>query len=135
MDEPEETNSVRHARRELERAGFFDEDSDYDGMLGEAVMEVVRVFSEQGHSGLSASITIHLLERLLRFEPLTALTDDPGEWNEVEMGDRSCWQSTRCPSAFSTDGGKRYYQVGDPDRITLPTQPAGEPPREFVKLT
>ena len=37
-----------HARNELKLAGLFDKDSDYDGMLGDSVMELVKVFSKQG---------------------------------------------------------------------------------------
>lgn len=129
--EAEESTLVRWATRELERIGWLGEDSDYDGMLGEGVLEVVKVFASQGHSGYSAMRALAVLPRLLAWEPLTDLTDDPGEWMQVEMGDEPCWQSTRCPSAFSLDGGKRYYDVEDPDRITRPTQPAGEEPRPW----
>ena len=34
----------------------FDQDSDYEGMLGTAVYEIIKVFAQQGHSGASAEI-------------------------------------------------------------------------------
>lgn len=59
-----------HANKELQRVGLFDEDADYDGMLGDAVMELITVFANQGHSGMSAEMTIQLFEKLARFSDL-----------------------------------------------------------------
>ena len=42
-------STTSHAKFELELAGFFDEDSDYGGAIGEAVMELMEVFAKQGH--------------------------------------------------------------------------------------
>ena len=53
-DTIEESTLVTYARDELQRAGLFDEDSDYGGMLGEGALELVKLFSTQGHSGMSA---------------------------------------------------------------------------------
>ena len=58
------------AEAELRRVGLFDEDSDYNGMLGEAVMELIRTFAKQGHSGCSAGITADLFNRVVRYKPL-----------------------------------------------------------------
>ena len=38
------SNITEHARRELEIAGLFDKDSDYNGNIGTAVMELMEVF-------------------------------------------------------------------------------------------
>ena len=48
---------VDFAHDRLQEWGLFDKDSDYGGMLGEAVMELVETFSDQGHSGMSAALT------------------------------------------------------------------------------
>ena len=45
-----EGNLAKHAEYELRKAGLFDKDSDYGGMLGKAVMDIVKVFAKQGHS-------------------------------------------------------------------------------------
>jgi hypothetical protein len=104
-----------HAQRELELAGLFDQDSDYEGMLGEAVLELMEVFAKQGHSGFSASLAADLFQRLVKFEALTPLTDYPDDWEDIsEMQDGTPgWQSKRSPSCFSTDGGKTYYSLDD----------------------
>ena len=91
---------VEHAQKELELAGLFDEDSDYNGELGKAALEIVEVFAKQGHSGASAYLTLSIVEKLCRWENLTPLTDDPSEWNEVG---ENIWQNKRNPAIFSND--------------------------------
>jgi hypothetical protein len=95
------SNLVEYAEKELDRAGLGDPDSDYGGMLKDAVLDIVRVFSEQGHSGFSAGMTTSLVEKLLRYEPLTPLTGEDDEWNEVGVG---VWQNKRSFSVFKENG-------------------------------
>lgn len=96
---------VEYAESELKLAGLFDADSDYDGMLGTATLEIVKVFADQGHSGTSAMMVTELASRLMRYEPLTPLTYGPEEW--VEVAD-SLWQNKRKFDVFSKDGGKTH---------------------------
>jgi len=49
----------------LNNHGLFDEDSDYDGMVREAVLELVKTFAEQGHSGFSARMVRFLFNQIL----------------------------------------------------------------------
>ena len=51
-------NLVEHAKEELQRAGLFEQGSDYDGMLAQAVLELIEKFAQQGHSGYSAYATL-----------------------------------------------------------------------------
>lgn len=111
---------VNHARRELTIAGLLDKDSDYDGMLGKAALQIVKTFATQGHSGFSAYATIDLARRLMSYEPLTPLTDNPDEWNHISndmAGRPDLWQSARKPDAFSNDGGKTYKVTGSDEVI------------------
>lgn len=64
------SNLIDHANKELTRVGLFDKDSDYDGMLGDAALELITVFANQGHSGVSAEMTIQLFEKLARFKEI-----------------------------------------------------------------
>lgn len=80
------SNLETFAEDELRRAGLFDEDSDYGGMLGRAVMKMVQQFAEEGHSGCSAGMAISIFQKVARFEPLTPLTGADDEWAEVERG-------------------------------------------------
>jgi hypothetical protein len=109
------SNLVTYAKEELTRAGLFDEDSDYNGMLGNAALEIIEVFAKQGHSGYSASVVTSLVEKLMRYEPLTPLTYAPDEWNDVsEESNTPMWQNRRKPTTFSLDGGKTHYDLDDP---------------------
>lgn len=62
---------VDDAKRNLVAAGLFDADSDYDGMLGSAVLELVKKFAAQGHSGASAHLTLELFDKVAKRKPLT----------------------------------------------------------------
>ena len=109
-----------HAEEELTRAGLFDTDSDYNGMLGHAVMELMKVFANQGHSGFSAQCTRELFNQLADYKVLSPITDNPSEWMDVaeyfDVNHPAIWQNRRDPSLFSNDGGKTYYSVDDSDR-------------------
>jgi len=108
---------VQHAQRELELAGLFDKDSDYSGMLGKAVVQLIKVFSKQGHSGFSAHQTQLIFLKLSNYENLTPITSDPEDWHDIsDMGGGPMWQCKRNPSLFSKDGGKTWYSVNQPKR-------------------
>jgi hypothetical protein len=106
---------VDWAKRELELAGLFDKDSDYGGALGPAILEMVKTFSEQGHSGFSAGMTRTILNKLLNWEPLTPVTDPLAEgYEDVSKmwGDgKKHYQCTRDSSIFSEDGGKTWTKT------------------------
>jgi len=105
------SNFVDWAEKEVKAAGLLDADSDYDGMLGEAVLDLVNVFDSQGHSGMSAAMVKSILDQLLEWKPLSPLTSNPEEWMGVSEG---LWQSRRNPACFSEDGGKTYTDQNDP---------------------
>ncbi len=112
------SNLTVHAEQEIRRAGLFGKDSDYDGMIGEAVMKLVKVHAEEGHSGMSHAITLQVFNRVVNFKTLTPITELPGEWMEVGKdimpdGARTCWQNRRQSSLFSHDGGKTYYDIDE----------------------
>jgi hypothetical protein len=123
----EETDSglVTHAISELNRAGLFDADSDYEGMLGEAALDIVRVFAAQGHSGYSAALTISIVSKLMRYDILTPLTFEEDEWNDVSISfGGPMWQNRRRSTTFSTDGGLTYYDIEDENRTVYPGRAA-----------
>lgn len=110
---------VEFAKEELSRV-----DLEYDGMVSEAALEIIEVFARQGHSGGSAATTIRVVERLMRFQPLTPLTGDDSEWTEVTEGQ---WQNKRCPSVFKDS--ERAWDIDLPrtgeewETITFPYTP------------
>lgn len=98
------SNLVEHAKRELKLSGETDEEY----IAG--ILKVIQAFADAGHSGGSASVAIPTINELLQFHPLTPLTSNPAEWNEVGDG---VWQSVRNSEAFSTDVGVSYYLVSE----------------------
>lgn len=96
------SNLELHARKEMEIAGLFGKDSAYDGMLGDAVMKMIKVFADEGHSGMSAGLAISIFQKVASFEPLTPLTGADDEWMEVSD---DTFQNVRCSHVFRKDGG------------------------------
>lgn len=60
--------SQRHElfKKRLTKLGMFDDDSDYDGMIGTSILELSEAFAKQGHSGMSAAITVELFSQLMQ---------------------------------------------------------------------
>jgi hypothetical protein len=117
QERDDDSNLIAYAKSELQRAGMFDNDSDYGGMLGDAALDIVKVFSRQGHSGYSAAMTTAIVEKLMRFEPLTPLTYAEDEWNDVgDLSSTTLWQNKRKSTVFSEDHGLTYYDINEEDR-------------------
>lgn len=96
--------------RELELAGLFGPDADYDGMTGKCVMDLVKLFGSQGHSGMSAMLVSELFSRLVDGEALTPLTNNPDEWmDRSDVSGVPLWQNNRNSKAFSSNGGTTYW--------------------------
>lgn len=112
---------VKHAQRELELAGLFDKDSDYNGMLGKAVLDLIKVFAKQNHSISSADQTLHIFNKLSKYENLTPITSDPQDWLDIndilgEFFGVPLWQCKRNPAIFSDNGGKTWYSGEKPKK-------------------
>jgi len=142
MAAEEKSSLILHAERELKLAGLDQPDADYGGMLAPAVMELITTFSDQGHSGQSAMIVATLFARLVQWRPLSPLTDDPAEWQEVskemltkaEIKDgKKIWQSVRSPACFSKDGGKTYKDSEENQFYTSIDHKEAQREREEVK--
>lgn len=100
---------VQYAKSELELAGLFDKEKDfYGGMTGNAVLELVECFANQGHSGMSAGIVISLFKSLASWEPINPIHCTDDEW--MEVSNDGVFQNKRLSSVFK-DGkdGKPYF--------------------------
>jgi len=98
---------VDYAKQELELAGLFDKDSDYDGELGKAALELVEKFADQNHSGFSASMVTQIVTKLMQYQPLTPLTGEDDEWMDVDG--QGLYHNKRCSSVFKQ--GDRAYNI------------------------
>ena len=91
---------TKYAEAELARIPH-DEDG-LQSLMDKNILEIVKIFEEQGHSGFSASYALSVLELLLRFKPISPLTGENDEWNEAGSGS---FQNKRCSSVFKKSDG------------------------------
>lgn len=101
------------AIKELELAGLFDKDSDYGGMIGTAVKELLKVFQAQGHSGFSAGQTASIFNKLATGRVLTPLTGMVDEWTDVShTANKPIFQNKRASHVFAEDeNGSNAYDI------------------------
>lgn len=97
----EESNLVKHARSEFRAAGWVDGDGKFNDEMQEqlcnGVMHLLGIFAEQGHTGTTAPYALHLFEKLANFKPISPLTGEDWEWNEIGDG---VFQNNRYPCVF-----------------------------------
>ena len=78
---------VRFAKVELDRLLKNTEPGTDEYTMQKAanddILDVIKVFAGHGDSGFSAAYKLSILEDLLRFSPVSPLTGDGDEWNEV----------------------------------------------------
>ena len=95
------SNLIDHAKREFEISGYIPvgqvQEDGPNKWIQENVMQLLKVFADQGHSGSSAPYCVSMFEKLAMFEPLTPLTGDDSEWAEVSEG---VFQNKRCSHVF-----------------------------------
>ena len=83
-----------------------DEDSKVmQNMMNNDVLELLKVFSEQGHSGFSAPIAIRLFSKLANHKLITEVEDNPDDWDDNG-------QHKYISSIFKRDDGTCYYMYG-----------------------
>jgi len=103
------SNIVSYAEDELRRAGWYDDDAFYGDLVPKAVLRSARLFSIEGHSGMSAGLVNRIVSTVVMFKPLTPLTGEDDEWNEVGDG---VFQNRRMSSVFKDESGKAYWISG-----------------------
>lgn len=92
-------NLIDYAESELGRIT-----KDKDGMqeiINQNILDLVKLFSSQGHSGVSGRYVINALSRLLEYKPLNPLTGEADEWGDP-YGPDETQQNKRCPSVFKS---------------------------------
>lgn len=107
----EKSNLVTFAENELNILIDKCEDEEAKGMqklISNDILQIVEVFSQQGHSGFSANYAINLINKLLRYEPISPLTGADDEWNKLDYADNIKYQNKRCPRVFKDAEGKAY---------------------------
>ena len=108
------SNLLEFAKRELDAIGMGENTSDeMNKSMRKHLLFMVEEFSKGGHSGFSASYAIGVLEKLLKFTPLSPLTGEDSEWVDVskESG-YPLYQNNRCFSVFKSDSHGAYDTNG-----------------------
>jgi hypothetical protein len=129
-------NLLSYAKSEMELAGVTHPEADYGDLIPKSVIELIEVFSKQGHSGGSAPIVIRLFSRLASFEPLTLITGSDEEWVDVADG---IFQNKRLSTLFKTSADPKPYFLDaivwmEPDGNQFTGTVAGIHSRQYVKL-
>ena len=102
-------NLLEHAKKEMER--MWPESDDMQDMVKANVLELLEVFSKQGHSGSSAPYVLGLFRQLADFKPLGQLTGEDDEWMKVGP---NTYQNIRCCSVFKKGkNGTAYWLDGN----------------------
>lgn len=127
-------NLLDYAKQELTIAGFYDqpdnisEGFDYNNEIKDAVLEIIKVFADQGHSGMSANIVLSILQKLMSYKPLSPLSGEDSEWFEIDtdkLRPDEDWlqQNKRCFHVFRNkngayDGDGIIFEEPDGSRFT-----------------
>lgn len=89
-----------------------------------SALRAYRSLCADGHSGYSIYETMAFLRRMVNHMPLTPLTEDESEWNEIDDDENGrLFQSRRSPSVFKTIGpkGTTYSDVDRVVKLDLET--------------
>ena len=76
--------------------------------VNDDILDIIKLFSSQGHSGFSANYSMNILKRLLDYKPLSAIEDREEDWIELYYSPDIAYQNKRCPSIFKDADGKVY---------------------------
>ena len=81
--------------------------SEMNKIMYNNILELIKVFGKQGHSGYSAQYCLQIFGKLARFKCITEITNNSTDWMEVDI---NMFQSRRISTCFSTDL-KYYYDL------------------------
>lgn len=111
---------ISQAKAEMDRIGFKGEDQ-------KTMVEILEKFFDQWDSGGAVHAVAPILQRCIAGKPLSPLTGDADEWNEVGDG---VYQNNRMGSVFKDPrfhGGLLAYDIDAAEpraAITFPYLPA-----------
>ena len=107
---------VKHAKKEFGLLGWDKKDDEMQKVICKNIIELLEVFSKQGHSGTTASYVIKHFSKLAAFKIIAPLSGQKNEWTKVS---ENLWQNKRAGNVFRDDKGYAYDIEGkvfvDPD--------------------
>jgi hypothetical protein len=100
------SNLLKHAEVELKAIGMLDTGDEMNEMMCRSILELIKTFAEQGHSGFSAGYCLNAFTKLAKYEPLAPLTGADDEWRDVSSySEKPRWQNIRCSRVFKDEDG------------------------------
>jgi len=102
------SNLKTHAIDELTRIGMYGSDDEMNNEMCNHILKMIDVFVEERHSGFSAEYAIKILQKLLRWEPLSPLTGGDDEWCEVSD---ELFQNKRLSHVFKNGKDGQAYDI------------------------
>lgn len=107
-------NLLEFSKNELEKIEKQCEDDDglaIQKLMTKNLMDCIQVFSDAHFSGFSANYAINALTRLLSYKPLTPLTGEDDEWEDVSQyqSGKKLWQNKRCREIFKDENNNAYW--------------------------
>lgn len=107
-------NLYEHAKSELDL--IYSEEllkDDISRTMYDNILQLIEVFSKQGHSGHSASYCAGAFNQLAKFEILTPIVDNSDEWNAIDSDmlpnkKNTLFQNNRISTVFK-ENGRSYY--------------------------
>lgn len=103
---------IKHAKYELELAGYDFTKDDYMNNCAKNVLDLLYIFAKAKHTELSAQFTIDLFNKLAKYKNLTPLTNNPEEWTKLGGTEQEEWQNIRNPNCFTQDM-QSYYDLDE----------------------
>jgi hypothetical protein len=96
-----------HAALEFRAAEWVNDNGEFSdemqAMICLDILELIEVFSNQGHSGSTAPYTVSMFEKLAMHKPIVPLTGEYWEWNcisDARTDTVPVFQNKRCSSVF-----------------------------------
>ena len=82
------------------------------------ILKIIKIFSEEGHSGTSAQLATKIIYALLQFKPLSPIENRPQDWTTTAQD--KILQHNRCSNVFK-EGNKAWILEGSSkESITFP---------------
>jgi len=97
-----DSNLVSHAQKELS-SSLRDPEDGPNRWIAEGTIQLIRLFSTQGHSGGSAPWARKTFDTLADFQPLEPLTGEDEEWGKP-FDEDGTQQNLRCSHVFRKNG-------------------------------
>jgi len=103
------SNLTDYAKDELKRIGMIDSGEPYNDWATKAILDLIELFASQGHSGFTAPYVVNMFYRLAMFKPISPLTGEDDEWNDIGDG---LQQNKRYSAVFKDKDGIAYNVEG-----------------------